>query len=402
MVVPLAILFPAKKLKNIVERHQIWDEGILLGFINNIYQAGSNIIHYPTPIHFNMPKTIELNRNENPYGPSPLALKALRQFRRSHAFMYLEDYYNSLLIPKISRHFGIEKNRIILYYGIEDFIRNLFSQLDPKKDCVLTNEKCFSYFEIFASFRKIKLHLFKLDQENHTFSFNIDDCLKKIKKYRPRVVIISNPNNPTGHRISFLDLERIIKNTPRDSFFLVDETYCGFYPNYEEKKFKQFLEKYPNLVFLRTFSKFYGLAGLRVGFGFCGKSFKKMMGYDDRFLGFSRVLEEVAVAALNSEVFYKKIAKKICQDRDWFINQVNLLKNFRAYDSSGNFTLVELSPQALRRFKRSRKNETVIIWRWVDKKSFRVSIGKTSHLKNFLSSLQEIDYKIKNRAPKIK
>ncbi len=343
-----------------------------------------------------MSKSLALNRNENPYGPSPLAMKALRKFSQSHAFMYLEGYYRSLLVSKISKRFGIQKDRIILYYGIEDFIRNLFSGLDPKKDCILTNEKCFSYFEIFASFRKIKLHLFKLNKDDSSFSFDIDDCLKNIKERHPRVVIITTPNNPTGHRISLTDLEKIIRKTPRDSFFLVDETYCGFYPNYEEKKFKRFLEKYPNLIFLRTFSKFYGLAGLRVGFGFCGKNFKKMIGYDDRFLGFSRVLEEVAVAALDSENFYKKVAKKICRDRDWFINQVNLLKNFHACDSSGNFVFVELSPQALRLFKNNQRNEKIVIWKWIDKNSFRVSIGITSHLKSFLLTLKKIDSVIKH------
>ena len=336
-----------------------------------------------------MSKSIKLNRNENPYGPSPLAMKALRKFPQSHAFMYLEGYYNSSLVSKISKHFRVQEDRIIIYYGIEDFIRNLFSGLDPKKDCVLTNEKCFSYFEIFASFRKIKLHLFKLNKNNSTFSFDINDCLGKIKKYKPKVIIITTPNNPTGHRISFSDLEGIIQKSPKDSLFLVDETYCGFFPNYEEKKFRQFLEKYPNIAFLRTFSKFYGLAGLRVGFGFCGKNFKKTIGYNNRFLGFSRVLEEVAAAAIDSETFYKKVTQKICHDRDWFINQVNLLKNFHAYDSSGNFVFMELTPQAIHHFKDGQKYRGVVIWKWIDKKSFRVSIGKTPHLKSFLSLLQK-------------
>lgn len=343
-----------------------------------------------------MIKSLKLNRNENPYGPAPAVMKAIRNFPKEHTFMYLEGYYNSRLVGEISKQFKVAEDRIILYYGIEDFIRNLFSQLNPRKDSILTNEKCFAYFDIFANFKKIKIHHFKLNNKNDTFESDVDDCLNKIKKYQPKVVIITTPNNPTGHQTSFEDIEKIIKTTPRDSYFLIDETYFGLYPNKGEKMFRKILNKYPNVAFLRTLSKFYGLAGLRVGFGFCGKNFKKMAGYENRFLGFSRILEEVAVAALASKSFYKKVAKKICRDRDWFIKKVNQLKNFQAFNSLGNFVLVKISPKKILSFKRFEKNKNLIIWKWIEKDLFRVSIGKTSHLKTFLSSLRKIDYSIKS------
>ncbi len=338
-----------------------------------------------------MSKPIFLNRNENPYGPSPLVLKTIHNFKSDHASRYLEGYYTSSLIQKISKIFKINPNRIILYFGIEDFIRNLFSELDPQKDSILTNEKCFGYFEIFAQFKNLKLHLFNLDRNGDSFIFDIKDCIQKIKKHKPKVVIITTPNNPTGNKISFSDLEKIIRHTPKSSLFLVDETYCGFFPGYEEKKLRQFIDRYPNIIFLRTFSKFYGLAGLRVGFGFCGQDFKKMIGYQNRFLNFSRILEEAAIAALDSRDFYKKTAKKICADRDWLVKEINQLKNFHAYKSFGSFIYVATSPRYFTRLEKEQKNKPVIIWKKLDQKSFRISINQTKYLEALVSSIKLVD-----------
>jgi len=336
---------------------------------------------------------LKLNRNENPYGPAPAVMRAIKNFPRQHAFMYLKGYYNSRLVGEISRQFKVTEDRIILYYGIEDFIRNLFGQLNPQKDSILTNENCFAYFDIFAAFKKIKIHHFKLYKKGQAFESDIVDCLSKIKKYRPKVVIITTPNNPTGHQTSFKDIERIIKATPRDSYLLIDETYFGLYPNTGERMFRKILNQYPNVAFLRTFSKFYGLAGLRVGFGFCGQGFKKMIDYNHRFLNFSRVLEEAGIAALKSKTFYRKVSQKICRDRDWFIKKVNQLEHFRAYKSAGNFVLVESFPRKIRLLERAKENQKIIIWKSLNKKSFRVSIGLSLHVKLLLGLLKKIDAK---------
>lgn len=334
---------------------------------------------------------LKLNRNENPYGPAPAVMKALRNFKKEHAFMYLEGYYNSNLVKEISKTFKVPEDRVILYYGIEDFIRNLFSQLNSKKDSILTNENCFAYFDIFAHFKKLKIHHFRLKEGSHTFESDLEDCLEKVKKYRPKVIIITTPNNPTGHRTLLKDIEKIIHAASKETIFLIDETYFGLYPNNEEKIFQKILVKYPNIAFLRTFSKFYGLAGLRVGFGICGKGFKKMIGYESRFLNFSRILEEAAIAALKSKNFYSKIAKKICRDRDWFIGEVNKLKNFKTFESHGNFVLVKIASKKINLFKKFERREKTIISKWLSKNSFRISIGKTNHLQKLLKSLKKID-----------
>lgn len=335
-----------------------------------------------------------LNRNENTYGPSPKALKAIHQFPKEHASMYLEGYYQSRLVEEISKQFKIAKDKIILNYGTEDFIRSLFSILNPQKDLILTNQLSFPYFESFAKFKGLKLILFNLKKDNHAFYSDIGDCISKIKLHRPKIIIITTPNNPTGHLTPFSDIKRIIKTAPRNSLLLVDETYVDFYPGYRERDLKLFIKKYPNIAFLRTFSKFYGLAGLRIGFGFCGKNFKKAIGYEERFLGFSRILEEAGVAALRSKNFYKEAARKICRDRDWFVGELKHLKNFQVYQSLGSFVMVELSPKALQKFKAQESSRKVVIWKWINKNSFRVSIGKTSHLKDFTFWLKSIESQI--------
>src|SRR3989338_9445282 len=100
-------------------------------------------------------KQLLINRNEVIQGPSPRVLGVLKNFKAEHTNLYLEDYYHSILIPKISEIFGIPEEQIITSYGEEDFFRMTLDELDPKKDSVLTHSFHYTYYNKYLNFKGV-------------------------------------------------------------------------------------------------------------------------------------------------------------------------------------------------------------------------------------------------------
>lgn len=332
------------------------------------------------------------NRNEVIQGPSPRVLEMLKSFKAEHINLYLEDYYHSILIPKISEIFGIPEEQIIISYGEEDFFRMIFDELDPKKDSVLTHSFHYTYYKKYLDFKGVAFNTFETKEENGNFVFDIENCVQQYQKTKPKILLLTSPNNPTGNSISAEELEKLLKNIVAETLVVVDEAYWGFDEQYDQQVFFSLLDKYPSLVFLRSFSKLYALAGLRIGFAFCGTNVKNLLRYQNRYLGLSRILEEVAIAALESNDYYKKLSAEIVGDRESFINELHNFKNFQPFSSKANFVLVRIrNNEIAERLRNALQKEEVVLCKFVDGNLLRVSIGEKKLTGKFLKLLKEID-----------
>lgn len=332
-----------------------------------------------------------INRNEVIQGPSPKVLAILKKFNPEHATRYVEGYYNSILIPKISKIFKISEEQIIINYGEEDFLRTVFDHLNPKEDSVLTHEYHYAYYKKYLTFKGITLHTFKMIETKNDFLFDVEDCITQIKKLNPKVILLTSPNNPTGNSISVEELEKVLKNTNKQTLIVVDQAYWGFDKEYNEEKFLSLIHNNPNLIFLRSFSKLFALAGLRIGFALCGVEVKKMLNYQNRYLGLSRILEEVAIAALESKKYYDNLSQEIIRDRNYFVNELNNFKNFKAFNSKANFVLIRVVDNMLGPMKNALSCQKVVIAKFVNGNLLRVTIGSKKHTKKFLKLLEKVD-----------
>lgn len=164
--------------------------------------------------------------------------------------------------------------------------------------------------------------------------------MSKARTVSPRIIIITTPHNPTGVVISASDLETIIKETP-SSLVIVDEAYLGF----SEQKFdvRHLLAAYSNVVFSRTFSKLYGLAGISVGYGLCAPMAKQVFRLDVNPFRVNNISRKMAVAALRDEKYYKGLLKDITESRNFFINEMNSIPGVKAFDSAANFVFIHFS-----------------------------------------------------------
>lgn len=332
-----------------------------------------------------------INRNENLYGPSPKVLEVIRNFSAANISHYQAGYYKSPLAQKISAQFNLPEEQVIIFYGLEDFFRNLFLQLDSQQDSILVNQWHFAYFKKYADFLGLNFLEFRMIENDRDFSFDIDDCLKLYQKHQPKILILTSPNNPTGNVLPFQDLEKVLANITKDTLLILDEAYYGYDKNYQADKYIEFLKKYPNLLIVRTFSKYYALAGLRIGYALVGKQAKDLIAYQHRYLGFSTILENTALAALDSASYYEETAQKIIKDRDWLIEQVRTLTNFKIFDSQTNFVLVKVNEKIIDKLKEAIAKEDFTIALFLADNMMRVSIGLPEHNKRFFEILKNID-----------
>jgi len=332
-----------------------------------------------------------LNRNENLMPPAPKCLKILKQSKINELNQYALGYYNSILADELTKTYKFPRKQIIVGYGSEDLLRHIFDSLNPRVDKVLTHEFYYTFFNKYLAFRGINLHTFRMIETRNEFKFDIEDCINKCQKYKPKLLIITTPNNPTGNTISLTDLRRILGSVSKKTIVLIDEAYYGFDTEYDEQSFLSLVAQYPNIILARTFSKLFALAGLRIGYAFCGSDVKNIISYQDRYLGMNRIAEKVAIGALQSKQYYKKISLSFIKDRDLFISKVNELEHFKAFNSKANLVCIKADKKVLPHLMQKMDSAPFLVAKFISKNLLRVSLDPTGYTKKFIKILEKLD-----------
>ena len=187
---------------------------------------------------------------------------------------------------------------------------------------------------------------YPLYEDGDTFKYDFQAMKDTIQKENPEMVLIASPNNPTGNSLTAAELDDILSFISPETVVVIDEAYASF-ANKDTGYIKPLLEKYPNLLIVRTLSKFYGLPGLRLGFAFMGASLTRFLNYSTKYLGYNRLSEELGIAVLQSTEYYQKVADQMAEDRQLYRNEIGALKDFKVYQSNANFILVKY-PVALK------------------------------------------------------
>ena len=207
---------------------------------------------------------IKLSANESALGPSPRAIKAFVK-DKNKIFNYPEsdsNYLRSLL----SKKFKISVDRIICGAG-SDQIFDLICKIFLKTgDEVIVTEFGFIMHRIYASMNGAKVLLAK----EKNFKASVDEILKKVTK-KTKIVFIANPNNPTGTYLSKKEMVKLRKKLKKNILLVVDDAYFEFLIKNDYSSGLDLFKNSSNVLITRTFSKIYGLAGLRVGWGYASK-----------------------------------------------------------------------------------------------------------------------------------
>ena len=286
---------------------------------------------------------IYLDRNENQYGPAPACFEALKEDNFKNLSEYSRDFsrgVKSVLSERLATDFGIAEKNILLGYGGEDLLKQAVHCYINKGDKIMIPSYSWWYYKKIADEKEgVKIEYPIVEGEN-SFYYDIEGMLRIYEEEKPKLVLISSPNNPTGNRLEISQLKKVLRKM-KDAVVIVDEAYALFY-NKDNTHLKDIINEFPNVLIIRTFSKYYGLAGIRIGFVLMGENHADLSLFSARYLGYNRLSEQIALAALNSEEYYEDMRDKMATDVELYLEEFNKIPGFKAYQSYANFILVKI------------------------------------------------------------
>jgi len=286
---------------------------------------------------------IFLDRNESQYGPAPACFEVLKGDNFKNLTEYSRDYsrgVKSVLSERLANDFGVPEKNILLGYGGEDILKQAVHCYLGKGDKIMIPSYSWWYYKKIADEKKgVKIE-YPIVEGEDSFYYDMQAMLKIYEEQKPKLVLISSPNNPTGNHLE-IDQLKIVLRRMKDTIVIIDEAYTLFY-NSDNSHLKDLLSEFPNVLIIRTFSKYYGLAGLRIGFVLMGENHAELSLFSARYLGYNRLSEKIAIAALDSCEYYDDMRNKMAADMDMYLKEFNKMEGFKAYRSYANFMLVKI------------------------------------------------------------
>ena len=289
-----------------------------------------------------------LDRNEFNFAPSDEVVEAIRNFDIRKLAFYTRIYdegKKSIFSEFLADHYGMDEKQIVLGYGAEDLLKMavhyFLTEADGNKTMFIPKFSWWYYKSIAdeVNGRTLQYPVYETDD---SFAYDFEGLRKLIDEEKPKILLVASPNNPTGNGLTTGELERLARMLPPTSVMLIDEAYASYVTS-DVSYIKDMIGRYPNVVFCRTLSKFYGLPGLRWGFGFVGKGdmMERFGRYANKYLGYDRLTEEVAIAAIKSESHYREIADVMDEARAMYRDEIGALEGFKVYKSIANFILIK-------------------------------------------------------------
>jgi len=253
---------------------------------------------------------IKLASNENALGPSPKALKAI-----SKALKNLNRYPEGTcfyLKKKLAQFLGVYESNLIFGNGSDeliDIILKTIKEPGEAKAEIITSEVTFVEYKICGAINGFTVKAVPM----RDFTYDLA-AIKKAITPRTKAIFIANPNNPTGTYVNSKDVALFLEGMPKDILVVFDEAYVEFVTNKDFPKLISLINK-SNVAILRTFSKIYGLAGLRVGYMIANSGFVTNAQRVRQPFNVNSLAQVAAFAALDDKVFVKKTIKLIKEEK---------------------------------------------------------------------------------------
>ncbi len=246
--------------------------------------------------------SIKLASNENPIGPSPKALEAIKG--KLPSLNRYPDGSAFYLKNRLSEKFGINVEKIILGNGSNEIIElTVRTFLNSEEEAIQPFPTFLVYDKMVKSAGATMVSVPLKD-----FQIDLEAIASAITK-KTKIIFLNNPNNPTGSAISKKDLSTFLESVPEDIIIALDEAYIEFCTDTEVANGLELLDLHPGLIVFRTFSKLYGLAGLRVGYGFASEKLVDFMNRVRQPFNTNTLAQAAALAALDDDSFISETLK---------------------------------------------------------------------------------------------
>jgi histidinol-phosphate aminotransferase len=334
---------------------------------------------------YGCPHLYRLNNNENPLGPPAAAQEILSRFKPPKAAIYPsgDSYY---LRHTLGLKYGLDPDQLLVGNGANEVITFVIKAFCQEGDNIITADKTFAVYEWVAEFSGFEARLVPLKN----FCFDDQGMLHRIDE-RTKILFICNPNNPTGTYWSETTLRRLLQAVAGRQIVVVDEAYFEFVEKEDYPDGIKLLREYPNLVVFRTFSKMYGLAGLRVGYLVGNLDVVNMIRRTCVVYSVNTLAQEAAAVALDDEDHLQRTRRLIRSEKAYVRQQMDQL-NLETQIGEGCFMMVKLPMSDTLAYRKLMTHGVMVrsmtgfrYPNWI-----RVSIGTHEAMDAFVTALKKI------------
>ncbi len=353
------------------------------------YEAGKPIEEIKRQLK--LKEVIKLASNENPLGPSPKAMEAVR--KKLFSVNRYPDSSGYYLKRRLARFFSLEPGNIVLGNGSDELIDIIIKAFVEEGEHILISDTAFLEYKIISSVNARGVVTVPLKY----FKYDLDAIKRKIND-KTKVVFIANPNNPTGTYVTKYEIDEFLKGLPDKVLVVLDEAYDAFIDVDDFPVSLRYIKR-KNVLVLKTFSKSYGLAGLRIGYCLGNPELISYLERARQPFNVNFLALEAAAAALDDKKFFSKTRAVILSGKEYLYKNISQMG--LAYVSSvANFILIDVGKDGFTVFKEMLKYGVIVrdMRQYGLKNYIRVTIGTKKENIRFVRVLKKI---LKGNTPRL-
>ncbi len=294
------------------------------------YRAGRGVEEVARELGLGSEELIKLSSNENPFGPSPAAVEAIREYA-TEVHTYPKAIHTDLT-DAVAEQWNLRPKQVWLSAGGDGFLDYLARALLDADSRVLVPKPGFAYYEMSAQYQGAAVDSYSLRKETD-FAQTADGVLASYDGHR--IVYLTTPHNPTGSELSHADIERIATETDEQTLVVVDEAYGEFS---DHPPARELLDGRDDIAILRTFSKAYGLAGLRLGYGLVPEAWADAYERINTPFAVNSLACRAGLAALSDDEHVERTVETARWAREYMHDELDA----PTWESGGNFVLAEV------------------------------------------------------------
>jgi len=335
---------------------------------------------------YNLNSVIKLASNENPLGMSPIVKKEIEK-NIPYCFRY-PAVGNPELTNALAEHHQISPWNIVIGNGSDELI-DLLTRVKgiPFQNNIVICDPSFSIYRMQARINSLEVRKVPLNKD---FSFPFNEILQQIDA-QTSLVFLTNPDNPSGYAVHRDDLLEFSLKLPRDCLLIIDEAYMDFAENHEDYTLLSNFSRTHNVAILRTFSKMFGLAGLRLGYAVVPKWLAEYVLRIKLPFSVNILAERAGIASLKDRDFYRLTRDTVIQGKRYISSALQEL-GCEVYTSQANFILFKPEINAQKVFEDLLAQGVII--RPLDSYNMpeylRVSIGNKDENRTFVQKIEQV------------
>ncbi|MGA7161869.1 MAG: aminotransferase class I/II-fold pyridoxal phosphate-dependent enzyme [Bacteroidota bacterium] len=336
---------------------------------------------------------IYLDRNENQFGPAPECYSILRDATKNELSNYSRDFMRgvkSTLSETLAGEYKLSESNLLLSYGSEDMLKQIVHCYLAANESMMVPRYSWWYYKSVAGEVGGNIVEYPMHEDKSSFLYDVDEIVSLVRTVKPKLLLLASPNNPTGNSISLDDVKRLLGECTK-TMVVIDEAYFGFGDSQRDVMPLLTLE-YPHLAVLRTFSKLYALAGVRIGHVFVGGNYQKLITYSTRYLGYNVLSEQLALAALRNKRYYTSLASTTAKERQRYYDFFRAVDGCKAYRSDANFVLVKILNEDYETLKKQLAEAGILIKFFSERDFFghvRITVGTPDQNSQLLSEMRK-------------